>query len=59
MRVPRLEFTLGALGLFYAILAFALGTGPIQTGLLLAAAVFSAGAVIVWLVRRRRPGAIQ
>ena len=54
MAVPRLEHTLGALGLFYALIALLLGAGPIQAGLFLAAAVFSAGAVIVWFVRRRR-----
>lgn len=54
MAVPRLEFTLGGLGLFYALVALVLPSGAIQAGLFLAAAVFSGGAVAVWVVRRRR-----
>lgn len=53
MAVPRLEFTLGGLGLFYALVALVLPPGAIQAGLFLAAAVFSAGAVAVWYARRR------
>lgn len=52
--VLRLEHTLGALGVFYAVLALVFPRGLIQVGLLLAAAVFSAGGIVVWLVRRRR-----
>lgn len=54
MRVPRLEHTLGALGLFYALVALLLPASLPRVGMLLAAAVFSGGAVVVWLVRRRR-----
>lgn len=52
--VLRLEHTLGALGLFYAVVALVLPRGLVQVGLLLAAAVFSAGGVVVWFARRRR-----
>lgn len=54
MAVPRLETTLGVLGLFYVLVALLLGPGAVQAGLLLAGAVFSGGAVLVWLLRRRR-----
>jgi hypothetical protein len=54
MAVPRLELTLGGLGVFYALVALLLGPGAIQAGLLLAAAVFSGGALLVWAARRRR-----
>ena len=54
MAVPRLEYTLGTLGLVYALVALFLDAGLLQLVLLLAAALFSAAAVTVWLVRRRR-----
>ena len=52
--IPRLEYTLGALGVFYAIVALVLPQGPVQAGLFLAAAIFSGGATLVWWMRRRR-----